>query len=89
LFPDDDPLWVETCIMLSCNITISGRTLCTFLVEHCEFVINSAWSEQHKVHDLYCGVLLFCSNTGKYSHVFKLKLGDDPDWHKAMAFTAL
>jgi hypothetical protein len=49
-FPDNDPLWIETCSNIQCDIIIyiSKEQLCILLVECCELVIGSARNEQYR-----------------------------------------
>ena len=49
MFPDDESMWILTCISVSFNINIKGRTQCILLVECCELAMDGAWTEQHTV----------------------------------------
>ena len=49
MFSDDESMWIETCISISFDISIKGRTQCVLLVECCELATDNAQNEQHTV----------------------------------------
>jgi hypothetical protein len=64
--PDDDSVWIETCIGVTFNINIKGRTQCVLLVEWCELAIDSARNERCTViritWDIWISVQTYSGN---------------------------